>query len=147
MAVATQEVFYHTDALVETWDLGAATPALTLVESEGRYGVSLTNTVEITAEREQKIGPYTVVAPTFAGVGNDQATAVGDHAAGVAVDGTWEFGDITGADASTAQGTPVYATSAGALTLTDTSNTLIGYVNYPATYAKTAGTLPVKIGA
>ena len=147
MAVATQEVFYHTDALVETWDLGAATPALTLVESEGRYGVSLTNTAGITTKVTQTIAEFTISGPTRAGVGNDKADAVGDHAAGVAVDGTWEFEGITGATASTTQGAPVYITSAGALTMTDSGNTLIGYVNYPATYVKAAGTLPVKIGA
>lgn len=149
MAVATQEVFYHTDALAEPWDLGAATPKFTLVKQadSARYGVSLTNTPGITAKRTKALGPYEISAPTFAGVGNDEATAVGTYVAGVAVDGTWEFESITGADLTTAQGVVVYATSAGALTLTASGNTRVGVVNYPATYAKVAGTLPVKIGA
>jgi predicted RecA/RadA family phage recombinase len=36
--------------------------------------------------------------------------------------------DVTGASAPVAVGTAVYITSAGALTLTATSNTLVGYV-------------------
>jgi|SRR5690606_9108248 len=154
MAVATQEVFYHTDALVETWDLGAATPALTLVKQAGsaRYGVSLTNTAGIATERTKTLGPYEISAPTFAGVGNDEADAIGTYAAGVAVDGTWEFADIvssgtTPVPTSTAQGTVVYVTSAGELTLESAGNDRIGVVNYPATYPKAAGTLPVQIGA
>jgi hypothetical protein len=146
MAVATQEVFYHTDALVETWDLGAATPALTLVSKNGRFGVSLTNTAGITTKRTKTLGPYEISAPTFAGVGNEQATAIGDHAAGVAVDGTWEFEGITGVTTSTTQSTPVYVTGAGALTLTATGSTKVGEINFPATYAKAAGVAPVKIG-
>lgn len=146
MAVATQEVFAHTDAFVEIWDLGAPTPALTLVSKNGRYGVSLTNTADIATERTKTLGPYEISAPTFAGVGNEEATAVGDHAAGVAVDGTWQFTEIDGVTASTAQSTPIYITGAGALTTTEANNTKVGEVNFPATYAKAVGVAPVKIG-
>lgn len=146
MVTATQEVFAHTDAQVEIWDLGAATPALTLVSKNGRYGVSLTNTADIATKRTKAIGPYEFSAPTFAGVGNEDATAIGDHATGVATDGTWEFEGITGVTASTAQSTPVYATGAGALTTTAGSNTKVGEVNFPATYTKATGVAPVKIG-
>jgi hypothetical protein len=148
MAVATQEVFSHThlDGEVETWNIGAATPKFTLVQQGGRFGVTLTNTPGITTKRTKAIGPYEISAPTFAGVGNDEATAIGTTATGVSTHGTWEFTGITGATTATVQGTAVYITGAGALTLTATSNTKVGSVNYPATYAKAAGKLPVKIG-
>lgn len=148
MAVATQEVFAHTDALVETWSLGAATPANTLVKQAGsdRYGVSLTNTVGVTPADSITIGETTISRPKRVGVGNDKADAIGEFAAGVATDGTWEF-PVTGGLTTTPQGAVVYATAGGQPTLTATSNTRIGAVNYPATYVKAAGTLPVKIGA
>ena len=147
MAVATNSVFSHTDALVQTWDLGAATPKGTLVVKNDIIGVTLTNTVGITDTKVTQVGPYSIVEPTEAGVGNDKATAVGQYAAGVALDGTWEFADITGGTLNTAQGTPVFATSAGALTLTATDNTRVGVVNFPASYHRTAAkTLPVAIG-
>ncbi|MFT4260348.1 hypothetical protein [Microbacterium sp.] len=147
MAVATQEVFAHTDALVEIWDAGAATPANTLLVKGGRAGVTLTNTAGIATKRTKAVGPYDLSAPAFPGVGNDLATAVGTRATGVAVDGTWEFEGVAGATLATAQTADVYVTGAGALTLTAGTNTKVGVVNYPATYVKVAGTLPVKIGA
>src|SRR5690606_35952975 len=128
------------------WDLGAATPALTLVSKNGRYGISLTNTAGIATTRTKQVGPYEFSAPTFAGVGNEDATAVGEHAAGVAVDGTWEFEGIAGVTASTAQSTPVYVDGDGDLTTTAASNTKVGEINFPATYTKATGVAPVKIG-
>lgn len=152
MAVATQEVFQRTDALVETWDLGAATPARTLVESGGRFGVSLTDTVGVAKPDKVLYGDVKITGLKRAGYSNDKATAIGTYAAGVAVDGTWEFEGIvstgtTPVPTTTPQGTVVYATSAGALTLVDTDNDRVGVVNYPATYEKAAGVLPIKIGA
>lgn len=147
MAVATQEVFQRTDALVETWDLGAATPARTLVTKGGRYGVSLTDTVGVAKPDQTLYGNVKLTGITRPGFSNDKATAIGTYAAGVATDGTWEFEGVTGATASTEQGTPVFATSAGALTMTASGNTRVGVVNYPATYEKAAGVLPIKIGA
>ena len=66
--------------------------------------------------------------------------------ASVAFDGTWEF-DVTGAATSTAQDVAVYITGAGGLTLTEGSNTLFGYTDYPESYLKVAGRAPVRIGA
>lgn len=145
MAVATQAVFSHTDSLVEIWDVAAATPALSLVSKNGRYGVTLTNTKGVTPAESVTVGPYTVSRPVPAGVGNEKVTAIGGFPTGVATDGTWEFESINGVTTSTAQSTPIYITSGGALTTTATSNTKIGEVNYPASYHKVAGVAPVKI--
>ena len=148
MAIATQEVFAHTDALVEIWDAGAATPARTLLVKNGRPGVALTNTSDITGNVGSKTyGNVTVTVAKQGGVGNGKATAVdATQAVGVAVDGTWEFESITGVTTSTAQSTPIYVTGAGALTTTASGNTKVGEVNYPGTYTKAAGVAPVKIG-
>ena len=151
MAIATDQVFSHTDALVKTWGFAAATPKYTLAVQGGVVGVSLTPTTGIVAPNITDIGPYKVNAPIAAGVGNDKATAIGTFAAGVAVDGTFTFTGVvstgsTPAPPSTAQGIPVFVTAAGELTLVATGNTRVGVVNYPATYNKAAGKLPIAIG-
>jgi hypothetical protein len=74
-----------------------------------------------------------------------------DDEASVAFDGTWEFDGVvstgtTPAPTSTAQDTLVYITSADALTLESSGNTVYGAVDYPKDYHKVAGTLPVRIG-
>lgn len=152
--VATQEVFAHTDAQVETWNLGAATPENTLVKQPGseRFGVTLTDTTGVAKPDKVIYGNVKITGVTQPGVGNEDATAIGNFPAGVATDGTWEFEDVvstgtTPVPTSTAQGVVVYATAALALTLDSSGNTRVGVVNYPATYTKAAGTLPVKIGA
>lgn len=147
--IATQEVFAHTDALVEIWDIGAEAAARTLVKKGDRFGVTLTNTSDISGNVGSKTyGRVTVSLAKQGGVGNSKAAAIdATQAAGVAVDGTWEFEGITGVTTSTAQSTEIYITDAGALTTTKDSNTFVGVVNYPATYTKAAGVAPVKIGA
>ncbi len=152
MAIATQEVFAHTDAQAEVWDAGVATPERTLLSKSGRFGVTLTDTEGVARpDLNIAIGDITISGFVAPGVGNDHATAVGDFSTGVATDGTWEFpGIVTTAAApapvTTPQSTPVFVTGAGALTLVATDNTRLGVVNYPATYTKAAGVLPVKIG-
>ncbi len=146
-AVATQEVFAHTDALVETWDVGADIAEGTLVKQGSRYGIVLTNSPGQTGKDTLTYGPYSISRTKVAGVGNDSASAISANAAGVALDGTWEFGAITGVTTGTAQGTVIYADSTNALTTTATGNTQVGVVNYPATYVKAAAKAPVKIGA
>ena len=151
MAIATDQVFAHTDALVKTWGFTVATPKYTLAVQGGVVGVSLTPTTGLAGVDEIEVGPYKVSRPKPAGVGNDKATAIGTFAAGVAVDGTFTFTGVvstgtTPAPTSTAQGTPVFVTGAGELTLVATSNTRVGVVNYPATYNKAAGVLPIAIG-
>lgn len=156
MAVATQEVSAHTDAKAEVWDVTAATPHYSLVKqaTSARYGVTLTDTVGV-ARPDLDItlyGGVKVTGRTQPGVGNEEADAVGEFATGVAVDGTWEFAGVvstgsTPTPTTTAQGTPVFATSAGALTLASSGNDRVGAVNYPGTYHKVAGKLPIQIGA
>ena len=153
MAVATQEVFYHTDAKVQVWDMGAAAPARTLIVKNSVPGVSLTNTASITDDDTITIGPYSIERNKVGGVGNDKATAVdATDATAVAIDGTWEFESVLATNAtdpaptSTAQGAIVYVTSGGVVSLSSSGNTRIGIVNYPAIYTKVAGTLPVAIG-
>lgn len=72
------------------------------------------------------------------GLAADQAT--------VSYSGTFEA-PVTGATTSTGQDVAVYITSAGALTLTDTGNTLFGYTDYPVDFVKAAGRAAVRIGA
>lgn len=147
MVVARQEVFAHTDALVEIWDMGAASPARTLIAKNGRYGVSLTPTSDVAGTDSIEIGPITITRDKVGGVGNDKATAIdATQAAGVAVDGTWEFDTITGVTTSTAQSTPIYITAGGVLTNSSSGNTKIGETNYPASYVKATGIAPIKIG-
>lgn len=74
------------------------------------------------------------------GVGNLAASA------SFAFDGSWEFA-VVGATTSTANGVAVYITPAGALTLTESTNTKFGTTDYPRDYAKVAGRGVVQIGA
>lgn len=151
MAIAIGSTFSHTDTLVKTWAFTAATPKGTLAVQNGVVGVTLTNTTGLAGRKVTEIGPYQVSEPIAAGVGNDKATAIGQYAAGVAIDGTWPFAEIvssgsTPVPTTTPQGTPVFLTSAGALTLAASGNTRVGVVNYPPTYNKAAGKLPIAIG-
>lgn len=152
MAVATQELFRHTDMKAEVWDAGVATPKRTVLNKGGRYGVTLTNTVGVTPAESKAVGPYTVSRPQVAGYSNDEATSVGEFATGVATDGTWVFEGVvstgtTPTPTTTPQTTPVFITAAGALTLIATGNTRFGTVNYSASFEKAPGVLPVQIGA
>lgn len=74
------------------------------------------------------------------GVGNATSSAT------FAFDGTWEFA-VTGALTTTASGVEVYITTAGALTLTASTNAHYGWTDYPVDYAKVAGRAPVRVGA
>lgn len=65
--------------------------------------------------------------------------------ASFAFDGTFEFA-VTGALTTTTDGTEVFITTAGVLTLTPTSNTHYGWTDYPRGYTKEAGRAPVRIG-
>ncbi len=152
--VATQAVFTHDDTKTEVWAVASATAARSLVKQagSGRYGVTLTRAPGGSAVDELEIGPFKITRPKAVGVGNDEATAVGTFAAGVATDGTWEFEGIvstgsTPVPTTTEQGVVVYAEADGDLTLVSTDNFRVGVVNYPATYTKSAGTLPIQIGA
>lgn len=70
----------------------------------------------------------------------------------LAYDGTFEFDGVvssgtTPAPTSTPNGTAVFITSAGALTLASSGNTAYGHVDYPLDYFKVAGVLPIRIGS
>lgn len=148
-AVATQQVFAHTDAIVEIWSVPAGTEKFSLVQQAGseRYGVTLTRAPGGSAVDEIDLGPYKVSRPKPTGVGGDVAEAIGDYATGVALDGTFSFPAVTGATTATPQGAVVYVEPDGDLTLTESTNVRVGVVNYTANYPKAAGKLPVKIGA
>jgi hypothetical protein len=149
--VATQEVFAHRKATIVK--APAATPARTLLLDAGKPVVTLTDTKGVARpDKNIKVGNLTVSGFVAPGVGNEEAEAViGEFAVGAALDGTWEFEDIvssgtTAVPTTTPQRTPVFLTSAGALTLAASGNTRVGVVDYPASYVKVAGTLPVAIG-
>ena len=148
MAVSTGEAFAHTPRLVKTWDLGAATPQGTLVIQNDVVGVTLTDTEGVAKPDVTIYGSVEITGLTKPGASNYKATSVSPtgFAAGVAIDGTWDFEDIDGATVNTAQGTPVFVDGAGDLTLTAASNTRVGIVNYSGSYSKEAGKLPIAIG-
>lgn len=101
----------------------AGTPLIAL----GRPAVTLTARGDVVNSKGVKIG----------GIGNKADSAT------VAFNGVYIF-PVTGALANTAKGTKVYLTSAGALTLTEGTNTLFGtvYDNKPS-----AAKCAVEIGA
>lgn len=108
-----------------------------------RPAVSLTASGNATKVQSTGL-PADITSVTFknGGVGNSEDPAT----ASFAFDGTFEFA-VTGALTSTGSEVAVYITSAGALTLTQGSNVLFGYTDYPKGYRKEAGRAPVKIGA
>ncbi|MDF2506238.1 MAG: hypothetical protein K0Q52_97 [Microbacterium sp.] len=148
-ARATQAVFSHThlDGESTIWDVPAGTESRTLVRDGDTFAVTLTRAPGGTGRDELAIGPFKVSREQLVGVSNEEAVAVGEHAVGVTPHGTWEFEGIVGATVDTPQSTPVYVEADGDLTVTEGTNTRVGVVNYPGTYTKVAGTLPIKIGA
>lgn len=106
----------------------------------GRPAVSLTASGNGTKTIANPVPGVTSLTYANGGAGLEADEASFAH------DGTYEFA-VTGATTSTADGTAVYITSAGALTLTSTSNTAFGKVDLPKDYRKKAGRAPVAIGA
>lgn len=105
---------------------------------ESRPAVAITD--EGGATKSFTLGGLTVSGLKSGGVGlkNDEAS--------VAFDGTFLF-EVTGAtNGDTANGTVVYITSGGALTLTEGSNTRYGTVDRPVGWHNVAGHLPVRVG-
>lgn len=106
----------------------------------GRPALAITDRGDAT--RTQTTGlPAGLTSITYksggVGLATDQAT--------VSFRATFEA-PVTGATTSTGQDVAVYITSAGALTLTDTGNTLFGYTDYPVDFVKAAGRAAVRIG-
>lgn len=108
-----------------------------------RPAVSITASGNATKTEASNL-PAGITSITYqnGGVGNSASPA----SATFAFDGTFEFA-VTGATTSTASEVAVYITTAGALTLTEGTNVLFGYTDYPEGYRKEAGRAPVKIGA
>jgi len=140
--VASAEAFSSTDALREIWKLTAEVAVGTALVNGTRAGVAYTPSGGHLAA-PKTVGPVTVSGFPDGGVGLDALEA------SVATDGTYEF-PVTGADATTANGTAVYAVVASGritgLTLTSSGNTLFGVINNPKDYVGAAGAICVKIG-
>lgn len=137
----------YTESKTREWPVPAGTQAgaLVLHPVSGQVGVTLTARGDSTA-------PAGIVGVTGGTVPNGGAGNKSNSAT-VAVDGTWLFnlpGSTNGdtnpetGTAGTAAGTKVYRTSAGALTLTEGSNTLVGVVDDGVIVGNVA---PILIGA
>jgi len=137
--MATNLVYRNTDSQNRVEDLGATiAPGTPVISKSGLPAVAVTGSADyVTSET---VFGYTVSGIPAGGVGLKAQEVT------LAFDGTWEF-PVTGGSASTAQGTKVYRTSAGALSTTEGSNTLFGYVDWPPSYDRTRGVVPVRIGA
>lgn len=117
----------------------AATKAGDPLLIEDRPAVALTNRGDVPAETISINGAAAKVI-MGGGVGNAA------DAASIAFDGTFLFA-VTGAtNGDSAQGTAVYITSGGALTLTSSGNTAYGKVDRPIGWSNIAGKLPVRVG-
>ena len=140
--MATNTVF-SPQKPAEIWVNGATVGSgIPVVTAAGQAGFTATGTGDYTTSDE--VGPYTLSGIPAGGVG------LAGKEVSVYVDGTFEFA-VTGGTTSTLQNVLVYAVVASgavtSLTLTSTSNTLFGKVNYPGNgYEKVAGILPVQIG-
>ena len=117
-------------------------PGEPVISLSGEPAVTITGSGDYTkSETIEGVGTLSGVPAGGVGLVGKQVT--------LAFDGTWEFptANITGVTASTAQGTAVYITTAGALTATEGTNTPFGSVDYPPDYDRTRGFTPIKIGA
>jgi len=152
--VALSQTFSSNDENNEIAYVATATPKHTLLIQSGRPLVTLADTVGV-AKPAYEIGQYSISGITNPGTSYEEIEApAGKRGVTVATDGTFEFGSIVvtvagnaPAPITTDQGTPVYVTSADKLTLEPSGNTKVGRVNYTSQPKKTAGVLPVKIGA
>lgn len=145
--MATNMFKKYTESLCREWPVPSGTQAGTLVVHpvSGQIGVTLTARGDSTTAAN--IPGVTGGTIPNGGAGNKANSAT------VAVDGSWLFevpgttnGDTnpeTGS-AGTPEGTKVYRTSAGALTLTAGSNTLVGVIDDGVIVSNVA---PILIGA
>lgn len=136
----------YTHSLTREWAVASGTLAGTLVVNANSGQVGVTITARGDATKTKTLPDGSSITYAIGGVGNKPGSAT------VAVDGTWLF-PVTGVTAGdtglasgggTPAGTKVYQTSGGALTLTATSNTLVGIVDDG--YIVGTST-PVQIGA
>lgn len=136
--MALNAVFRDEDKKHRVEDLGKTLASgVPVLSKAGLPAITLTGSADYTTS--ETIFEFTVSGIPAGGVGlrGQEVT--------LAFDGTWE-GEITGASATTAQGTKVYLTAAGALTTTAGSNTEFGYVDWPTDYNRTRGVVPFRIG-
>lgn len=143
--MATNLVYRNTDSDNRVETLAATyQPGLPVLSLASKPAVTVTASGDATrSEVIPGVG-------TLSGVPNGGAGLVGKQVT-LAFDGTWEFlaTSFTGTapnPTTIAQGTAIYITSGMLLTTTLTANTLYGYVDFPPTYNKTRGFVPVRIG-
>lgn len=141
--VSTGEAFSSTDALREIWAVTTEVAVGTALINGTRAGVAYAPSGGSVRTDAVGFAPMTLTGIPSGGVGLDALQA------SVATDGSYEF-PVTGAVASTQNGTPVYAVVASGrvtgLTLTLTGNSLWGVINNPQDYAASASAICVKIG-
>jgi hypothetical protein len=139
--VSTGEAFSSTDAQREIWDVATEVAVGTALVNYGRAGVAYVPSGGVTIT--QKVGPYTTSGIPAGGASLKPKRVT------VATDGAYEF-PVTGASATTVNGTPVYAVVTNdrvtELTLTATGNVKFGVVDNPADYVGSATAICVKIG-
>ena len=152
--MAKNMVFKYTENKTRVRTLSGVTDAgVPLLDpADARPAVTVTSTGKITRTVSTSDNPQ--VVPLGGGVTSitytDGSPGHGDNDATLAYDGTWEFGVVssgtTPAPTTTPNGTQVYITPGGALTLASSGNTAYGRVDYPTDWHKRAGKLPVRIG-
>lgn len=140
MAAVGNLIYDYNHKTVEVWAVPAGTLQNTVVldPAGGRAGVTLT-AAGGTTKTFTLTGTDTSLTMNIGGQG------LLANEAPVALSGTWQV-PVTGASASTALGTKVYAASDGTLTTTATGNVYAGIVQSRLGSATAAATL-VKIGA
>ena len=139
-----KNLVYRNDNKKNRVEVLAATyaPGVPVVSLSGAPAVTVTGSGDyVKSEVIPGVGTLSGIAAGGVGLKGKEVT--------LAFDGTWEFptSGITGASASTANGTKVYITSANDLTTTAGSNTFYGTVDRPKDYNNTRGFTPIKIGA
>lgn len=136
--MALNLVYRNTDSKNRVEDLGATLAPGTPVLSQADLPA-----VTVTGSGDY-VKSETIMGMTISGIPAGGVGLKGQEVT-LAFDGTWEF-PVTGASATTEQGTAVYLTSSGTLTTTASGNTAYGYVDWPPTYDRTRGVVPVRIG-
>lgn len=145
--MATNMFKKYTESLCREWPVPVGTQAGEVVLHPVSNQVGITLTARGDSTRSANIPGVTGGTIPNGGAGNKANSAT------VAVDGSWlltvpgttagDTNPATGTD-GTAAGTKVYRTSAGALTLTEGSNTLVGVIDDGVIVGTVA---PVLIGA
>lgn len=145
--MAKNLVYRNIDSLNRVEVLAATyQPGRPVLSLAGLPAVTVTASGDATISDSTSFPPYTI-----SGIPNGGASLKGKEVT-LAFDGTWEWpaSEITGITAASAQGTKVNIVIAtGVLTNAAVSGTVAayGYVDFPPTYDKTRGFVPIRIGA